>query len=73
MFLLLGLDYCTVLSNIITVKLQEQLGNNTAFPECPRIVSRPAPFHKMLVSLAVLCVFTVSVLFTTVLQVIMSY
>ena len=31
MFLLLGLDYCTVLSSIITVKLQKQLGNSTAF------------------------------------------
>ena len=31
MFLLSGLNYCTVLSSIITVKLQKQLGNNTAF------------------------------------------
>ena len=30
MFLLSGLDYCTVLSSIITVKLQKQFGNNTA-------------------------------------------
>ena len=67
------MQYWPVLSRIITVRLQEQLENNTAFPECARIVSRPAPFHKKYVSLAVLCVFTVSVLFTTVLQVIMSY
>ena len=31
MFLLSGLNYCTVLSSIITVKLQKQLGNNTTF------------------------------------------
>ena len=31
MFLLLGLDYCPVLSSTITVKLQKQIGNNTAF------------------------------------------
>ena len=69
MFLLLGLDYCTVLSSIITVKLQKQLG----IAECPRIVSRPAPFYKKFVSPAVLCVLTVSVLFTTVFQVMKSY
>ena len=73
MFLLLGLDYCTVLSNIITVKLQKQLGNKTSIPEFPAIVSRPASFCKKFVSLAVLCVLTVSVLFTTVFQVMTSY
>ena len=31
MFLLSGLNYCTVLGSIITVKRQKQLGNNTAF------------------------------------------
>ena len=31
MFLLLGLDYCTVVSSIITVNLHKHIGNNTAF------------------------------------------
>ena len=74
----------TVLSSIITVKLQKQLGAFLSVQESyfsvagyseivPRIISRPAPFHKKFVSLAVLFVLTVSVLFTTVFQVMTSY
>ena len=56
MFLLLILDYCTVLSSIITVKLQKQLG----IPECPRTVSRPAPVYKKFVSRQLCYVFLLS-------------
>ena len=38
-----------------------------------KIVSRPASFYKKFVSLAVMYVLTVSVLFTTVFQVMTSY
>ena len=72
MFLFPGLNHCTVLSSIITVKLQKQ----HSIPGCLRIVNRPAPFYKKFVSLAVLavlCVLTVSDLFTTVFQVMTSY